>query len=177
LPDELLAYLTSGAKLPAKPIMLTFDDTDVEQFTLAAPELKKYGFKGVFFIMTVSIGRTRYIGSDQIKALSDAGHVIASHTWDHQNFKKYTGDDWVKQIEKPTKRLEEITGKPITYFAYPFGLWNAEGIPELKKRGFKAAFQLSEKRDEKEPLFTIRRNIAAGSWSAERLHRILVNNF
>jgi len=177
LPDELLAYLNNGAKLPAKPIMLTFDDTDVEQFTLAAPELKKYGFKGVFFIMTVSIGRPRYMSSDQIKALSDAGHVIASHTWDHQNFKKYKGDDWVKQIEKPTKRLEEITGKPITYFAYPFGLWNAEGIPELKKRGFKAAFQLSQKRDEKEPLFTIRRNIAAGSWSAERLHRIMMNNF
>ena len=177
LPDELLAYLTTGAKLQAKPIMLTFDDTDVEQFTLAAPELKKYGFKGVFFIMTVSIGRPRYMNIDQIKALSDEGHVIASHTWDHQNFKKYKGDDWVKQIEKPTKRLEEITGKPITYFAYPFGLWNSEGIPELKKLGFKAAFQLSEKRDQKEPLFTIRRNIAAGSWSAERLHRIIINNF
>lgn len=103
--------------------------------------------------------------------------MIASHTWDHQNFKKYKEDDWVKQIEKPTKRLEEITGKPIEYFAYPFGLWNAEGIPELKKRGFKAAFQLSQKRDEKEPLFTIRRNIAAGSWSAERLYRIIINNF
>ena len=177
LPDELLAYLSTGAKLPAKPIMLTFDDTDVEQFTLAAPELKKYDFKGVFFIMTVSIGRPRYMSSDQIKSLSDAGHVIASHTWDHQNFKKYTAEDWIAQVDKPTKRLEEITGKKITYFAYPFGLWNADGIPELKKRGFKAAFQLSAKRDEKEPLYTIRRNIASGKWNAKTLHRIMINNF
>jgi peptidoglycan/xylan/chitin deacetylase (PgdA/CDA1 family) len=177
LPDQLYEYLSLGKTLPKKPVMITFDDTDVEQFTLAAPELKKYGFKGVFFIMTVSIGRPRYMSSDQIKSLSDAGHVIASHTWDHQNFKKYTAEDWIAQVDKPTKRLEEITGKKITYFAYPFGLWNADGIPELKKRGFKAAFQLSAKRDEKEPLYTIRRNIASGKWNAKTLHRIMINNF
>ncbi|MFM6976213.1 MAG: polysaccharide deacetylase family protein [Sphingobacteriaceae bacterium] len=177
LPDELYAYLTTGAKLPAKPVMLTFDDTTLEQFTVAAPEMKKYGFKGVYFIMTVSIGRPRYMSSEQIKQLSDEGHVIGSHTWDHQNFKKYQSEDWVTQIDKPTKRLQEITGKPIKYFAYPFGLWNKEGIPELKKRGFIAAFQLSVKRDEKEPLYTIRRNIAGGSWSGEKLHQIMISNF
>jgi peptidoglycan/xylan/chitin deacetylase (PgdA/CDA1 family) len=177
LPDQLYEYLSLGKALPKKPVMITFDDTDVEQFTLAAPELKKYGFKGVFFIMTVSIGRPRYMSSDQIKALSEAGHVIGSHSWDHQNFKKYTAEDWITQVDKPTKRLEEITGKKISYFAYPFGLWNAEGIPELKKRGFKTAFQLSAKRDEKEPLYTIRRNIASGKWNAKTLYRIMINNF
>jgi len=33
-PDQLYAYLTTGAKLPSKPIMLTFDDTDLDQFPL-----------------------------------------------------------------------------------------------------------------------------------------------
>lgn len=177
LPDQLVAYLTKGSKLPSKPIMLTFDDTCEEQFTLAAPELKKYGFKGVFFIMTVSIDRPRYMKSEQIKRLSDEGHVIASHTWDHQNFKKYQGEDWATQIDKPTKRLEEITGKKIDYFAYPFGLWNEEGIPELKKRGFKAAFALAEKRSESNPLFTIRRIIAAGGDSPKTLHSKIERSF
>ena len=77
LPDQLVDYLTKGGKLPSKPIMLTFDDTCEEQFSLAAPELKKYGFKAVFFIMTVSIGRPRYMTSEQIKQLSNEGHVIA----------------------------------------------------------------------------------------------------
>ncbi len=85
--------------------------------------------------MTVSLGRPRYMSKDQVKALSDAGHAIGSHTWDHHNVKKYQGDDWKIQIEKPSKQLEEITGKPIRYFAYPFGLWNPQAIPELKKRG------------------------------------------
>lgn len=174
-------YLNTGAALPSKPIMFTFDDTDMDQFTVAAPTLKKYGFKAVYFIMTVSIGRkgkfVDYMTREQIKALSDAGNVIGSHTYDHKNFKKYTGKDWEEQLDKPTKKLEEITGKKMTEFAYPFGLWNAEGIPELKKRGFKMAFALSTKRDEKEPLFTIRRIIASGYWSPKTLSNSIKNSF
>lgn len=181
LPDQLYAYLNTGAKLPSKPIMLTFDDTDLDQFTTVNPILKKHGYKAVYFIMTVSIGKkgkfVDYMSADQIKQLSDEGNVIGSHTYDHKNFKKYAGKDWEEQLDKPTKRLEEITGKKIEVFAYPFGLWNAEGIPELKKRGFKMAFQLATKRDEKDPLFTIRRIIASGYWSPKTLSNSIKNSF
>lgn len=177
LPDQLYNYLAYGAKLPSKPIMLTFDDTKLDQWTVAIPELKKHGFKGVFFIMTVSLGKPNYMSKDQIKKMSDAGHVIGSHTYDHQNVKKYQGEDWVTQIEKPTKTLKEVTGKEINYFAYPFGLWNKEAIPELKKRGFSSAFILAEKRDEKDPLFTIRRIIASGYWNTKTLHNSIVKSF
>ncbi len=181
LPDQLYAYLNTGAKLPSKPIMLTFDDTDLDQFTVVNPTLKKLGYKAVYFIMTVSIGKkgkfVDYMSSDQIKKLSDEGNVIGSHTYDHKNFKKYAGKDWEEQLDKPTKRLEEITGKKMTEFAYPFGLWNAEGIPELKKRGFRMAYQLSTKRDEKDPLFTIRRIIASGYWSPKTLSNSIKNSF
>ncbi len=180
LPDQVYNYLVYGDPLPAKPIMFTFDDTDLDQFTVAAPELKKYGFKAVYFIMTVSIGRmgkVKYMNSEQIKQLSDEGNVIGSHTYDHKNVKKYQAEDWVTQIDKPTKRLEEITGKKIEYFAYPFGLWNKEAIPELKKRGFKSAFILATSRDENDPLFTIRRIIASGYWSAKTLSNSINNSF
>ncbi|WEK20639.1 MAG: polysaccharide deacetylase family protein [Candidatus Pedobacter colombiensis] len=181
LPDQLYAYLNTGAPLPAKPIMFTFDDTDMDQFTVAAPTLKKYGFKAVYFIMTVSIGKkgkfVDYMTKEQIKQLSDEGNVIGSHTYDHKNFKKYQGKDWEEQLDKPTKKLEEITGKKMTEFAYPFGLWNAEGIPELKKRGFRMAFALADKRDQNDPLFTIRRIIASGYWSPKTLHNSIIKSF
>jgi peptidoglycan/xylan/chitin deacetylase (PgdA/CDA1 family) len=177
LPDELYNYLVYGTKLPKKPIMLTFDDTKLDQYTNALPEMKKYGFKGVFFIMTVSLGKPNYMSKAQVKELSDAGHVIGSHTYDHQNVKKYQGEDWVNQIEKPTKTLKEITGKDVKYFAYPFGLWNKEAIPELKKRGFTSAFILAEKRDENDPLYTIRRIIASGYWNTRTLHKSIVKSF
>ncbi|MFD2787506.1 polysaccharide deacetylase family protein [Hymenobacter rubripertinctus] len=177
LPDQLYAYLTTGATLPSKPVMLTFDDTDLDQFTVARPTLEKYGFKAVYFIMTVSLGRPNYMSKAQVKQLSDEGNVIGSHTWDHHNVKKYQGQDWVTQIEKPTKQLEEITGKKINYFAFPFGLWNQEAIPELKKRGMDAAFVLAEKRDQQDPLFTIRRIIASGYWTPRTLHNSMVQSF
>jgi peptidoglycan/xylan/chitin deacetylase (PgdA/CDA1 family) len=177
LPDQLYAYLTEGKPLPPKPIMLTFDDTKLDQYTVAKPVMEKYGFKGVFFLMTVSIGRPNYMTKAQIKELSDQGHVIGSHTYDHHNVKKYEGKDWITQIEKPTKQLEAITGKPIRYFAYPFGLWRPEAIPELQKRGFAAAFQLATKRDQQDPLFTIRRIIASGYWSTRTLHNSIKNSF
>jgi peptidoglycan/xylan/chitin deacetylase (PgdA/CDA1 family) len=179
-PDELYNYLAYGDALPTKPIMITFDDTDLDQYTTGATTLKKYGYKGVYFIMTVSIGKRgkyKYMDKTQIKELSDAGNTIGSHTYDHQNVKKYQGDDWVKQIEKPTKTLETITGKKIDHFAYPFGLWNPQAIPELKKRGFKDAYILSTKRDPTDPLFTIRRIIASGYWSAKTLHNSMINSF
>lgn len=177
LPDQLYAYLTTGAKLPSKPVMLTFDDTDLDQFTVAKPTLDKYGFKGMYFVMTVSLGRPHYMSKAQVKQLSDEGNAIGSHTWDHHNVKKYQGQDWVTQIEKPTKTLQEITGKDIKYFAYPFGLWNPQAIPELKKRGFVAAFVLAEKRDQQDPLYTIRRIIASGYWSPRTLHNNIVQSF
>ncbi|GAA4313591.1 polysaccharide deacetylase family protein [Nibribacter koreensis] len=177
LPDQLYAYLTEGKPLPSKPIMLTFDDTKLDQYTVAKPVMEKYGFKGVFFLMTVSIGRPNYMTKAQIKELSDQGHVIGSHTYDHHNVKKYEAKDWITQIEKPTKQLEAITGKPIRYFAYPFGLWRPEAIPELQKRGFAAAFQLATKRDQQDPLFTIRRIIASGYWSTRTLHNSIKNSF
>ena len=178
LPDQLYAYLTKGAALPSKPIMLTFDDTDEDQYTVAWPEMKKYGFKGVFFIMTVSLGRMpHYMTKEQVKELYNAGNVIGSHTWDHHNVKKYQGQDWVTQIEKPTKQLEAITGGPIRYFAFPFGLWNRQALPELRKRGFIAAFQLADKMDPTDPLMTVRRIIVGGGWSLKTFSNAINRDF
>lgn len=177
LPDQLYDYLVYGKELPSKPVMFTFDDTRLEQFEIARTELEKHGFKGVFFVMTVSLGRPGYMSKDQVKQLSDEGHTIGSHTWDHHNVKLYTGKDWETQIEKPSKQLEAITGKHIDYFAYPFGLWNKEAIPHLKEHGFKGAMQLYAKRDEQDPLFTIRRIIVPGEWSAEGMQKVMKKDF
>jgi peptidoglycan/xylan/chitin deacetylase (PgdA/CDA1 family) len=176
-PDQLYAYLISGSPLPKKPIMLSFDDTDLDQYTVGYPEMKKYGFKGVFFIMTVSLGRPHYMSRDQVRTLSDDGNTIGSHTWDHHNVKKYAGNDWITQLDKPTKQLELITGKNIRYFAYPFGLWNTAAFPELKKRGFVAAFQLNEKPDQTDPLYCIRRIIVPGTWNGSALNQWILRDF
>jgi peptidoglycan/xylan/chitin deacetylase (PgdA/CDA1 family) len=177
LPYQLFDYLLKGTPLPSKPIMLTFDDSREEHFTIANEEMKKYGFKGVFFIMTVSLNRSHYMTRDQVKQLYDEGNVIGSHTYDHGNVKTYLTEDWVKQIDKPSQQLEQITGKRPDYFAYPFGLWNKNAVEQIKQRGFKAAFQLSTKLDENDPLFTIRRIIVPGEWDAHTLQKWIKRSF
>lgn len=190
LPDQLYNYLAYGDPLPPKPFMITYDDSDAEQFTFAKPEMDKYGFKGVYFLMTISIGRPNYMTKEQIRQLADEGHSIQSHTWDHSRFDRYKFEnekeirgkkqmvnDYDLQLADTKKKIEEITGKPVEHFAYPFGLWNEAGIPELAARGYKTAFQLSTKRDSTQPLHTVRRIIVPPTWSAEGLLRVMRSSF
>jgi len=177
LPNELYDYLTTGKELPSKPVMITFDDTRLDQYTAALPELNKHGFKGVFFIMTVSLNKPGYMSKEQVKQLADDGHIIGSHTYDHKNVKTYTSDDWVEQVQRPSQQLQTITGKPVEYFAFPFGLWNKEAIARLKDHDFKAVFQLAANRDENDPLYSIRRIIVPGGWSGKSLQKIMTRSF
>lgn len=190
LPDQLYAYLTKGTPLPPKPVMITYDDTSEEQFSIGKTEMDKYGFKGVYFIMTISIGRPRYMTKEQIKQLSDEGHAIGSHTWDHhrvdrlknENTIEYRGqkkvvNEWDFQLANSRAQLEEITGKPVQYFAYPFGIWSKEAIPEIEKRGYKMAFQLSTPRDSAQPLYTVRRMIVSPEWSAAGMIKVMKSTF
>ena len=177
LPQQLYNYLAYGDKLPSKPIMITFDDTRGEQFSIGATEMQKYNFKGVFFVMTVAINRPNYLSTDNIKKLADTGHEVAAHTWDHHMVTKYTADDWDLQLLKPKGKLEKITGKPVTSFAYPFGLWNSAAIPEIEKTGYQMAYILATKRDSINPLYTIRRMIVSGNWKTEQLLKNIESTF
>ncbi len=177
LPEQLFEYLVHDGSLPPKPVMISFDDTDGEQYTIGAAEMNKYDFKGVYFIMTIAMNRPRYMSKEQIKNLSDSGHTIAGHTWDHHMVTKYVGADWDTQLVKPQTQLQAITGKPIQYFAYPFGLWNQAAIPELKSRGYKLAFILSTKRDSTQPLYTVRRMIVPGTWSTNGMLKAMKSTF
>lgn len=177
LPDQLYDHLLYGKSLPEKPVMITFDDTRLEHFTVATKELDKYGFKGVFFIMTVSLNRPGYMSQEQVKQLAEEGHVVGLHTWNHKNVKTYVDEDWKTQIEKPKNNLEQIIQKPVDYFAYPFGLWNEAALVKIKEHGFKSAFQLSARRDENHPLLNIRRIIVPGNWDAFTMQKRMKSSF
>lgn len=178
LPDELYDYLVTGKPLPAKPIMLTFDDTDGDQFTAGRPELNKYNFKSVYFIVFNNINKNKYyMDRKQIRLLADEGNVIGCHTRDHISFRKLNATNWSEQIDVCKQKLEKLTGKPVDYFAYPYGYWNQQGLPGLHKSGFKAAFQLEQPRDTQDPLMTIRRIIACGYWSPQTLDYNIKHDF
>lgn len=158
-PNELRDYFIQNRPLPKKPILITFDDGSKAQYTIGASVLNKYHFKGVFFIMTVAIGKEHYLNQNEIKTLSDSGHIIGCHTWDHHKVSGYKKDDWQLQIAKPKKLLEKITHKPVTSFAYPYGIWTPIAADSIKNCGFTTAFIIFGKQDPSLPLYTLPRII------------------
>lgn len=164
--DQLFAHLATGAALPAKPVLLTFDDSDESQFTDALPSLLGHHFPATFFIMTVVLGKPHYMDEAQLRQLVTDGMTIGGHTWDHHRVDRYSGDDWRVQIEQPTAELERIVGQPLRYFAYPFGVWNPTAFDHLRSAGYRAAFQLNAgPMDPSAPVYTLRRAIANPSWN------------
>ena len=158
-PAQLYDYMVYNKALPEKPVMITFDDSRVEHALIAAPVLEKNGFRGVFFIMTITYNKKNYMTKDQIAGLAKAGHTIGLHSWDHTMVIKYKGAaDWQKEVIDPRKKLETIIGKPVEYWAYPNGVYDHKSAEELSKY-FKLSFSLATKRDSIQPLQCIRRII------------------
>ncbi|HEY4194534.1 MAG TPA: polysaccharide deacetylase family protein, partial [Mucilaginibacter sp.] len=59
----------------------------------------------------------------------------------------------------------------------PFGVWKKPVLPELKKYGFKIAFQLADKRDPDYPLLTVRRILDSGYWTVKNLSNSIKHSF
>ena len=159
LPNQLYDYLVYNKSLPAKPVMITFDDSRVEHSAIAAPVMAKHGFKGVFFIMTITYNKKNYMTTEEIAQLSKSGNTVGLHSWDHTMVIKYKDStDWKKQLIEPKKKLETITGKAVEYWAYPNGVYDHKAAIELSKC-CKLSFSLYSKRDTILPLQSIRRII------------------
>jgi peptidoglycan/xylan/chitin deacetylase (PgdA/CDA1 family) len=175
-PDQLYNYLVYNKALPVKPVMITFDDSRIEHFTIAAPILKKNGFRGAFFIMTITYNKKNYMTKEQIAQLVKDGHTVGLHSWDHTMVTKYkTPDDWKKEVADPKKKLETIVDKKVEYWAYPNGVFDHKGAEELSKY-FKISLSLSTKRDSLLPLQTVRR-IIVPECSPEKLLKSMRQSF
>lgn len=114
-PEDIFNYYTKGKKLPPRSVMISFDDTRWEHYHIAKPILEKNSFKGVFFIMTVSIGKPGYMTSAEIKKLYDDGHAVELHTYDHQDMRKLQGKDWDIQVDKACRlsKKSQVNGPGI----------------------------------------------------------------
>lgn len=172
LPEDIYRHCTSGMALPQKAVTITFDDGHAQHFSLVAPLLSKYGFKAVFFIPTAFIGKKYYLTEKEIRILADSGHTIGCHTYDHPSVAS-AKMNWGKQLDSSRLQLEKITGQPVYYFAYPYGIWTDSAISQLKARHFRAAFQLTGKTSPADSLFTLRRLMISGTWAPDELRQKL----
>lgn len=175
-PAQLYDYLVYNKSLPPKPVMITFDDSRAEHRAIAARVLEKYGFKGVYFIMTITYNKTNYMSKEDIAKLAKAGHTIGLHSWDHTMVTRYKETaDWQKQVVEPKKKLEEIIGRNVEYWAYPNGVYDHNSAGKLSKY-FKLSFILATKRDPALPLQTVCRMIVP-EWTPQGLLKAMHRTF
>ncbi len=134
--DALVDHLARGAKLPRKPILLTFDDASAGQYTRALPVLREHHFVATFFVMTVVLGKPGWLTRGQVRALDRAGMTIAGHTYDH----KAVPDVRRRGLERRSwsSRAASCGGSSGTRSGsspIPFGAYSAEAIQHLFDRG------------------------------------------
>jgi peptidoglycan/xylan/chitin deacetylase (PgdA/CDA1 family) len=138
---DLYNHLAIGTPLPDNPIILTFDDGYVDNYTNAFPILQKYGMIGTFFVLTgpADEGDPTYLTWDMIQEMSNSGMDIQLHSRAHLDMRNRAYDWLVFQIVGGRQSIEGHTGKPVNFIAYPSGKYDANLQRFLRDANFWAA--------------------------------------
>ncbi len=108
-----------------KPVIITFDDGYVDNFTYAYPILRKYGLKATIFMISEQIGKINHLTGDQMAVMGDLVS-IQSHTVNHRRLDTLSLEEVETEFSQSIKAIEEITKKPVYAIAYPEGAYNDE---------------------------------------------------
>lgn len=137
--EELMGYLSGSNGLPAKPVILSFDDGYADFYTGAIPILRSHDFTAVSYVVAGFIGRPGYMTSSQIVAAHRAGFEIGSHTVDHVNLTRQSDAGLRYQLVASKQALETILGTPVTSFCYPYGKYGAREMAAVEAAGYSDA--------------------------------------
>lgn len=156
--DELIVGLYSPSTLPAKPVVITFDDGYTNQLR-AVSLLQRYRMKATFYIIVggpgsnycIGANRTNlscgdsYLSWDQIRGIdADPLFTIAAHTIDHLALGGLSAESQREQIAGSKRLIEARLGHPIQHFAYPYGSFNATSMAEAQAAGYATAVSTME---------------------------------
>ncbi len=139
--DDLIGYLAAGRPLPAKPVVLTFDDGYADAYSGAFPLLKQYGFPGTFFVITSFLdeGRPGYLTWEQAAQMQAAGMEIEAHSVTHPDLTGLGDDALVAEVQGAREAIEAHLHAPVRYFCYPSGRYDQRTIAALQAAGYWAA--------------------------------------
>jgi peptidoglycan/xylan/chitin deacetylase (PgdA/CDA1 family) len=147
--DQLVIHLRTGLPLPAKPIVLTFDDGYSGHYEYVYPLLKKYGYPATFSIYTAKVGKQMGRSSltwEQIREMAkDPLVTIAAHSVSHPpDLTKISTAQLETEIFESKRILEQELGIAIHYFTYPEGKYNAQVAQLVASAGYEAALTMND---------------------------------
>lgn len=128
-----------------KSVSLTFDAAWGNEDTQTLIDiLGTYNVKATFFVVGEWVDKY----PESVKALSDAGHEIMSHSDDHAHFSGLTSEQIIANINASNDKIEAVTGVRPTLFRCPYGEYDDHVVQTLSDMG----------------MYTIQ-------WDVEALHR------
>jgi peptidoglycan/xylan/chitin deacetylase (PgdA/CDA1 family) len=135
---ELVDALVNHTPLPARTVVLSFDDGFCDFHTAAAPVLLRLSLPATVFLPTMYVGgKNDWPGQPgwvvpqalmswtEIRELAEQGIEFGSHSVTHPDLTKLSAAKLEGELEKSKSEIESRTGKSAAYFCYPYGLWNS----------------------------------------------------
>jgi len=136
--NDLINFFNNGTTVPAKSVLLTFDDGYEDFYTDAYPVLQSLGFKATVFTPTGLVNNPDYLTWDQIMSIN--GPILfANHTWSHKNV-GVSVSAMQYEISTANTQLSDHNLNSPKVFAYPYGLDTKASETFLSSLGYKAAF-------------------------------------
>jgi peptidoglycan/xylan/chitin deacetylase (PgdA/CDA1 family) len=120
--------MRAGAKpRPAKPLIITFDDGYLSNYTLAFPALRRWGHQAIIFVALepdvesreLVAGRDGWLTAAQMREMSAHGISIQSHTLTHCVLNELNDTQVRYELTESRRRLSEITGRDVKHLAIP----------------------------------------------------------
>ncbi|KAG5457061.1 MAG: hypothetical protein BJ554DRAFT_3031, partial [Olpidium bornovanus] len=129
--DVNSAFVT---KCPAGQWALTFDDGPSALTPELLQLLQTAGVPASFFVLGVQLENAEFARST--KAAFDAGHLIASHTYDHLDLNTLTAAQVKDQMVRTEASIKSVIGFTPNYMRPPFGNCGPVCAGVMKELGY-----------------------------------------
>jgi peptidoglycan/xylan/chitin deacetylase (PgdA/CDA1 family) len=131
-------FWKSGVALPPKPVVISFDDGYLGQFTHAFPVMQSLHWPGVLNLKVGNIGKTG-IEKSEVKQMVAAGWEVDAHTITHPDLTTVGPAQLQTEIAGSKAKLKALFGVPVNFFCYPAGRFNATVVAAVKAAGYLGA--------------------------------------
>lgn len=135
---QLFDALEHAAPLPAKPVMITFDDGYRDVLWHAAPLLAHLHMPATAYVITdrISGPDVSFLTWPELLELERLGIEIGSHTVHHVELPGLSPTAALAELEQSRQTLERHLGHPVQWFAYPAGAVDAAVLPLVREAGY-----------------------------------------
>ena len=93
--------------------------------------LGKYNIKATFFVVGEWVDKY----PESVKALSDAGHEVMSHSNTHAHFNSLSSEEIIADLNACGDKIEGVTGVRPTLFRCPYGEYDDHVINAVRSMG------------------------------------------